>query len=169
MKALPKILSALTAVAALSVAYPAKANLITNPGFETGDFTGWSISGGFVGVDGTVGAVSPHSGNFQALLGSGGGISQSVATTPSQSYTIDFFAASSSATGAPVTLTVNFGGTVFIHIFTANTGYHEFFFNSTVPSSAASLNFNNSPFGVVFLDDVSVNPVGTVPDGGTTV
>ena len=34
MKALPKILLALTAVAALSVAYPAKANLITNPGFE---------------------------------------------------------------------------------------------------------------------------------------
>ena len=34
MKALPIILLALTAVAALSVAHPAKANLITNPGFE---------------------------------------------------------------------------------------------------------------------------------------
>ena len=45
MKALPKILLALTAVAALSVAYPAKANLITNPGFETGNFTGWTVVG----------------------------------------------------------------------------------------------------------------------------
>ena len=42
MKALPKILLALTAVAALSVAYPAKANLITNPGFEQGS-NGWTI------------------------------------------------------------------------------------------------------------------------------
>jgi hypothetical protein len=35
--------------AAFSVAYPAKANLITNGGFETGDFTGWraSVGNGF--------------------------------------------------------------------------------------------------------------------------
>ena len=35
-----------TAVAALSIAYPAKANLITNGGFETGDFTGWTTGVG---------------------------------------------------------------------------------------------------------------------------
>jgi len=169
MKVLPKILLALTAVLTLSVAYPAKANLITNPGFETGNFTGWSVSG-LAGVDGTVGGLSPHSGNFQALLGSNNvSISQSVATTPGQSYTIDFFAASTSPTNAPITLTVNFGGTVFSHIFTANTGYTEFMFNATVPSSAASLNFTTS-LPVVFLDDVSVTPTGVgVPDGGTTV
>ena len=45
MKASPKILLALIAVAALSVAYPAKANLVTNGGFETGDFTGWTQGG----------------------------------------------------------------------------------------------------------------------------
>src|SRR4051812_16119698 len=33
-----------TAVAALSVAYPAKANLITNGDFETGDFSGWTVT-----------------------------------------------------------------------------------------------------------------------------
>jgi hypothetical protein len=42
MKALPKILFAVTAAAALSLADPASPNLITNPGFETGDFTGWT-------------------------------------------------------------------------------------------------------------------------------
>jgi hypothetical protein len=35
-----------TPVAVLSVAYPGKANLVTNGGFETGDFTGWTVTGG---------------------------------------------------------------------------------------------------------------------------
>jgi hypothetical protein len=38
MKTPTKILLTITATAALSVAYPAKADLITNGGFETGDF-----------------------------------------------------------------------------------------------------------------------------------
>ena len=52
-----------TAVAALSVAYPARANLITNGGFEDG-FFGWSHSG-TVGLSGNA-----HSGNQAASFGS---------------------------------------------------------------------------------------------------
>jgi hypothetical protein len=63
MKALPKILLALTAVAALSVAHPAKANLITNPGFEQGS-NGWTIFPS-IGLGGTQNGISPHSGNVQ--------------------------------------------------------------------------------------------------------
>ena len=80
MKSSSKILLAVTAAAALSVAYPAKANLISNLGFETGDFTGWSVSGP-ASVEGTVGSIAPHSGNFQAQLGSFGSIGQTLATT----------------------------------------------------------------------------------------
>jgi hypothetical protein len=166
MKALPKILLALTTVAALSVAYPAKANLITNGGFETGDFTGWTFSNAV--VVGMFAGVPPHSGSFEAELGAPAVISQSVATTPGQSYTIDFFAAAAGINTLPLTMTVNFGGTVFIHIFTASTGYTEFMFNATVPSSAASLSFSTDAFGFLLLDDISVTPT-TVPDGGTTV
>jgi hypothetical protein len=72
MKPLPKLLLALTAVATLSVAYPAKANLITNPGFETGDFTGWTGVDTAV-VTGTIFGIAPHSGSFQALLGAPAG------------------------------------------------------------------------------------------------
>ncbi len=57
-----------TAAGAFSVAHPAKANLITNGGFETGDFTGWTVSGDTF-VHGTYAGISPHSGNFQALVG----------------------------------------------------------------------------------------------------
>jgi len=94
MKTTPKILLALTAVASLSVAYPAKANLITNGGFETGNFTGWGAAN--ASVVGTAFGVAPHSGSFQAELGTPNTpvfMSQSVGTTPGQSYTIDFFAA----------------------------------------------------------------------------
>jgi len=167
MKTSLKFLFVLTAVAALSVACPAKANLITNPGFETGDFTGWT------GVDNAIvlGAefgVAPHSGSFQASLGAPAGISQSVATMPGQSYTINFFAAFASF-GSSVTLSVNWGGsTVFSHLFPTSTGYTEFTINVTASALSTALNFTTpGALGFTFLDDISVVPAG-VPDGGTT-
>ena len=154
-----------TAVAALSVAYPAKANLITNPGFETGDFTGWTTNWS---VGGTRNGIAPHSGNFQAFafqpLAS---LEQTLATTPGQSYTIDFWVATSNV----LSLTVNFGGTVFSHFFAGATGYTEFTFNATASSASTSISFTRGfePFPV-FLDDISVEPAGVgVPDGGSTV
>jgi hypothetical protein len=43
----------------------AQANIVTNPGFETGDFTGWTLSGdtSFTFVEG----FFPHSGSFSAF------------------------------------------------------------------------------------------------------
>ena len=67
IKALPKLLVALATAAAFSLAHLAKANLITNGGFETGDFTGWTQSRGF--VEGETFGITPHSGNFQATFG----------------------------------------------------------------------------------------------------
>jgi len=89
MNTLRPILLALTAIAALSVACPAKANLI--PGFETGDFTGWTHA-----ASASIEAGSAHSGNFGVEMASSVGsfISQSVATTPSATYTVSFFAGS---------------------------------------------------------------------------
>ncbi len=80
--------------AAFSVAYPAKANLITNGGFETGDFSGWTVSGRDNEVEGSVPFIPPHSGNFQAQFGIGNNsITQNVATTPGSSYVVDFWLA----------------------------------------------------------------------------
>ena len=175
MRTLRSILLALTAVAALSVAYPAKANLITNPGFETGNFTGWTVSQ-FALVTGTVNGIAPHSGTFQATFFNGigsGSLSQSVATTPGATYTIDFFAANNNG-GFPqsITLAVNWGGTtIFSHLFTSNTAYTEYTFTETASASSTSLNFTLSgSTGVFLFDDISVTPTGVgVPDGGTTV
>jgi protein with PEP-CTERM/exosortase system signal len=170
MKALPKILLALTAVAALSFAYPASANLITNPGFETGDFTGWSTVGGL--VLGTAFGVSPHSGSFQAELLSGN-INQSVATTAGASYTIDFFLALANASPAN-SFSVMWGGvTVPGSVLTNQSafGYTEYTFNVTALTASTELFFQfDGPNAAWLLDDISVNPAGVgVPDGGTTV
>jgi hypothetical protein len=167
MKALPKLLLALTAVAALSFAQPAKANLITNPGFETGDFTGWLSN--FAAVTGTFNGVAPHSGSFQTRIVNPGFISQSVATTPGTTYTIDFFVAPQ-AFNQNLFLVVSFGGTIFSHLFVINTGYTEFSFNATASGANTLLQFNENGSGVLLLDDISVEPTGVgVPDGGSTV
>jgi len=159
MNTLRPILLALTAIAALSVACPAKANLITNPGFETGDFTGWTHA-----ASASVEAGSAHSGNFGVEMASSVGsfISQSVATTPSATYTVSFFAGSIVPL-QPVNLAVTFGGTVFNHLFPlGQTGYNEFTFNAT--ASGANTNLSLTVQGLVpstfFLDDISVEPAG---------
>jgi hypothetical protein len=76
---------ALVSLLGLGITQSARADLITNGGFETGDFTGWTTSG-----TPTVQSTFPHSGSFDALFSVPGSISQSLATTAGQSYTIDF-------------------------------------------------------------------------------
>ncbi|WP_439578574.1 hypothetical protein [Elioraea sp.] len=77
---------------ALAVA-AARSNLIINPGFETGDFTGWTQSGdtGFTFVNAARPAV--HSGGYGALLGpSGVGfLEQSFTTAPNAVLAIGFW------------------------------------------------------------------------------
>ena len=170
MKTPTKILLAITAAAALSFAHPASANLITNPGFETGDLTGWTISPGGPFVTGTFNGIAPHSGNFQLVADAGGTLSQSVATTTGATYVIDFFVALNNP-GILSTLSVQFGGTVFSHLFSGTNGYTEFTFNATAlgPSSVLTFSFSTGPL-LWFLDDVSVTPTGVgVPDAGSTL
>src|SRR5205814_1991684 len=113
MKTLPKLLITLAVAAAFSFAYPAKANLITNPGFETGDFTGWSVTGAAT-VTGTFNGIMPHTGSFQAVLGShnaaSGEIDQSIATIAGQSYTINFWLALPPPGANPNLFTFAWGG-----------------------------------------------------------
>jgi len=172
MKALPKILLALTAVPALSFAYPARANLITNGGFETGDFSGWTVLGTDNDVVGAQPFTLPHSGNFQALFASGdNSISQNVTTTPGSSYVITFWLAPNVRQGGLPSLAVNWGGSnIFSESFTTPSGYTEHTFTVNASSPATQLQFQfSSIFGNVFyLDDISVTRAG-VPDGGSTV
>src|SRR3954452_4923155 len=89
MKRLP--LLGIASAALIAAAGIAKANLVTNGGFETGDFTGWVQSGdtSYTGVDG-----NPYSGVYGAYSGPVSGLgfhSQVLPTTAGTGYTISFF------------------------------------------------------------------------------
>jgi hypothetical protein len=162
-----------TAVAALSVAYPAKANLIANPGFETGDFSGWTIfsHGLITSVVGTFNGVSPHSGNFQGAFGGISTLVQSVATTIGASYTIDFWLANRST--SPNSVSVMWGGVTLLSLTNQSAfGYTHYTFAEAASTASTLLAFDlHTPnTSTWFLDDVSVNPAGVgVPDAGSTL
>jgi VPDSG-CTERM motif len=152
---------ALVSLLGLGITQSARANLITNGGFESGDFTGWTTSG-TPSVQGTF----PHSGSFEADFPVSGSISQMLATTAGQSYTVDFWVAVLNGTAS---VNVLWGGSsVFSHVFLVGTSYTEFTFNVTASSASTLLTFAIVPASGVFLDDVSVNPA-SVPDAGSTL
>ena len=69
----------------------ARADLVANGGFETGDFTGWTLTGnpGFIGIIGDA-----HSGAFAAGFGAVGSptfLSQTLTTTPGTAYKISYW------------------------------------------------------------------------------
>lgn len=82
-------------------------NLVVNGGFETGDFSGWTVvanGAAEVEPDGYVYngmTYYSHSGNYFAALGSdilSGSVSQTLSTIAGQSYTLSFWLASDGLT-----------------------------------------------------------------------
>ena len=158
----------------LGVAASAQANLVTNGGFETGDFTGWTLAGntGFTGIDGDA-----HSGNFAAFLGAVGSntlLSQTLATTTGASYTLTFFLANDG--GSPNNFSVSFdgqnlvgGGSPGLPIVNGpGFPYTEYSFNVTALDNAAVLQFQDRQDPAFWhLDDVSVTPNQAVPEPAT--
>lgn len=66
-------------------------NLVVNCGFETGDFTGWTMvdPSGYSSVEYD---ENPHSGSYNAYLGAApGSLSQTITDIAGQTYTLTFF------------------------------------------------------------------------------
>ena len=144
----------------------AAVNLVTNGSFETGDFTGWTLSGntGFTGVE-CPGApfAGPGDGNCDAFLGpvgSNGTLSQVLNTLPGRFYSINFdfqpdggqtsfFSAVWDAQPALFSVTNPSASPYQVLTFTAL---------ATTPTTSLSFNFRDDP-GFLKLDSVSVNAV----------
>jgi hypothetical protein len=151
----------------------AQANIVTNSGFETGNFTGWTLSGdtSFTFVD----DFSPHSGTFGAFLGtsgSTGSITQTLATTVGVSYDIEFWL---NTAVKPNFFSVSFGGVVLDSLTDITTSSsipspHYTLFSHTILASSASTDlvftFRHDPWGWD-LDDVSVEAATAVPEPGS--
>ncbi|HEY1783894.1 MAG TPA: carbohydrate binding domain-containing protein [Pirellulales bacterium] len=165
MDAVVRFVLALAAIT-LALATPGWAeasNLVDNPGFETGDFTDWTVSGetAYTHVVSYPPYVNTGSygAQFSGVSGDNGMLSQTLSTVPGQAYIVDFWLYSDGAT--PNSFSVTFDGiSLFSQINLAASPYSEYSFTPTAIDSSATLQFTayDNP-GFFGLDDISVVPV----------
>lgn len=147
---------------AIAAATPARAaNFVVNGGFETGDFTGWTLSGntGFMGVQCPGPGPTVAQGNCSAFagpVGSDGFLNQDLATSAGQSYVLSFEFEPDG--GTPSEFAAAFGGTTLLDIVNPSaSGFQtrSFLVTASGPVTTLSFSFRDDP-GFIFFDAVSV-------------
>jgi hypothetical protein len=188
MKSQVRVLVAIVSLVASGMLFATQAhasNLVVNGGFETGDFTGWTLGPdtGFFGVES--GPLPTHSGNygvyigaveslgsFDANINAGNQLSQILNTNPADTYTLDFWL--DNWAGGSDGFEALWNGSVITGSVLDNAnafGWTEFTFSGLAANSTATtLQFNGfqnpSYFG---LDDVAVTATGVTatPEPGS--
>ena len=162
-----KLLAGSGLAAALLASGAAHANLVTNGGFETGDFNGWSttLDALYDGVD----VIAPHDGTYAAFFGgANSSISQNLATVAGANYVLSFWLmVESDVTGvaASNSFGLDFGGaTVMSMTDAAASGYTRYDVAFVASGASTNLTFNFSQ-GPAFFDLDSVNV--TLPEPGS--
>lgn len=157
--------------------------LVQNGGFETGDFTSWTLNGGgnpdnFVDNGGSW-SITPHSGSYFALLGQAGGLaylSQTLPTTAGQTYLLSCWFNSPDGL-TPNEFNVAWNGTTLFDQLNipaiASPGWTNLLFLVSATGPGTVLQFGaQDDTSYLGLDDVSVVPVpptlfqSTVKTGG---
>jgi len=148
----------------------AKAGLITNGGFESGNLSGWTCSGAdWCGAD----TSGPYAGSYsmQGYDNSGyATLSQSISTVVAATYDFSFFSkVSSSTTGNQ--LGYSFSGYGNANFVPATLGYSQTLDSFVATSGSTSVEFyfsTDSGTGTWLLDNISVELASTsVPEPAT--
>jgi len=144
--------------ALLAAPFAASANLITNPGFETGDLSGWSCTGADLCDADT---ESPHSGAFNARGYDNDGfatLSQTIATAASQLYSFSFWSGTDAPGEAGNILRYQIDSGPIVTVPTTSLyAMSSDAFVATGGSTTISFYFETDPgTGTWFIDDVSV-------------
>jgi MYXO-CTERM domain-containing protein len=157
--------AALAAGLLIASVSPARANLVTDPGFEScippggqAPPPGWSGS--------AICSASPHTGTWAAgLEAPSSTLSQSIATTPGDTYDFSFWLLNA-ASSPPNSFTASFGSDVVLNLSnTFNpTVYTLEDFTVTAAAASTTISFTSSSFSEFWsLDDVSVTAVPAPP------
>ena len=167
MKRILSLILVATAVLIVS-ALPASAitNLVTNGGFENGDFTGWTHSGDG-GYDTIVSSSSfVHTGVYGALLGPinpQASLYQILDTIPGQTYSISFWLKNDGGITPDNDFTAYWGNTsntLFSGQDLGDSPFTEYTYLQVASSATTQFGFSYFNFPSYFgLDDVSVAPV----------
>jgi hypothetical protein len=134
---------------------------LVNGGFETGDFSGWTLSGNtdYCGVSFFV----PHSGTYAAEMGpvmTEGFIAQTVATVPGVFYALDYWLQNDGGTPNSFRAMingVNVPGSVITNGPASSYTEHTFIIQATGPTTEVKFGFRDDP-AFWHLDDVSFEP-----------
>jgi len=151
-------------IQALPVVLNVGQELVVNGGFETGDFTGWTLNASTTKVGNINGMV--HSGKYSADLGQTktlGYLSQTLATSAGQTYQISLWLRNkkNNRGATPNEFQVQWEGTTLADRINIPFGAWvnlQFTVTATNSGSLLNLGFRDDPYYLA-LDDVSVKPV----------
>jgi hypothetical protein len=154
-------------------------SLVQNGGFETGNWTGWTLSNDGISLvdnSGSISKIPPHSGSYLAALGAGsslGFLSQTLQTVAAQSYLLSLWLNNPGKFGnMPNEFSVSWNGNALFDQVNlpATTGWTNLQFIVTATSSNTVIQFGerDDPW-YLGLDDVSLTPIPAAVFQTTTV
>ena len=163
---IPQSIAGAMAAIALFAGATAHAYTVTNGGFETGDFTGWTQFGDMTFTSVSADPPVPQSGRFGASFGppvaTTGGIRQTLTTVPGTDYFVDFWLQNEfDPLGAYLPNSFEFswdGASVMSLVDSLPVGYKHYAFKLAATSTSTDLKFRfgNDP-AFWDLDNVAVN------------
>ena len=148
-------------------------NLVTNAGFESAvALEGFTVATCEAGLGAFRSGIFGRTGSFGLAFNSracNATVTQTIATTVGQQYSISLFARSGNAASAN-NLTISFGGTELFNQMLTNTAFQQFVFTATATSTSTAFVIGGRSATNNAVDDRSITAIGgvsTVPEPAT--